>query len=213
MEVTVGVKEAKRLEIVLCVEQGKLSQAEGAKRLCVTERQLRRIRKRYGTEGLSGLVSKRQGLPAKNRIAESVKSTASALVVQPYQGFGATLVQEKLGEEHAIDVSIESVRQLMILEGQWTAKRGKKVVLHPLRQRRARYGELIQIDGSPHHWFGEAEPACTLLVFIDDATGHLMHLAFVPSESTLSYMQALSRYIETHGADGTLQRQAQRLSG
>ena len=95
MEVTVGVKEAKRLEIVLCVEQGKLSQAEGAKRLCVTERQLRRIRKRYGTEGLSGLVSKRQGLPAKNRIAESVKSTVSALVVQPYQGFGATLVQEK----------------------------------------------------------------------------------------------------------------------
>ena len=73
------------------------------------------------------------------------------------------------------------------------------MVLHPLRQRRARYSGLIQVDGSPHHWFGEAQPACTLLVFIDDATGHLMHLAFVPSESTLSYMQALSSYIDTHG--------------
>jgi len=199
MEVTVGVKTAKRLEIVLCVEKGVLSCAEGAKRLGVTERQLRRIRKRYDTEGLSGLISKRQGLPAKNRIAENVKHTVSALVVKHYQGFGPTLVEEKLREQHAIYVSIESVRQLMILEGQWTAKRGKKAALHPLRQRRARYGELIQIDGSPHHWFGEAEPACTLLVFIDDATGHLMHLAFVPSESTLSYMEALSRYIDTHG--------------
>ena len=199
MEVTVGVEAAKRLEIVLCVEKGMLSCAEGAKQLGVTERQLRRIRKRYGTEGIGGLVSKRKGFPAKNRISEGLKQSVSALVKKRYQGFGPTLVTEKLSEQHEIDISIESVRQLMIQEGQWTAKRGKKAVLHPLRQRRARYGELIQIDGSPHHWFGEAEPACTLLVFIDDATGHLMHLSFVPSESTLSYMQALSSYVDTHG--------------
>ena len=73
------------------------------------------------------------------------------------------------------------------------------MVLHPLRQRRARYSGLIQVDGSPHHWFGEAQPACTLLVFIDDATGHPMHLTLVPSESALRYMQALSSYIDTHG--------------
>ncbi len=194
-----GAKEAKRLEIVLRVEDRTVSHAEGARRLGVTERQLRRIRKRYGTEGIGGLVSKRKGLPARNRMAEELRRSVSGLVAQHYQGFGPTLVQEKLGEQHAINVSIESVRQLMILEGLWTAKRGKKVVLHPQRQRRARYGELSQIDGSPHHWFGEAQPACTLLVFIDDATGQLMHLAFVPSESTLSYMQALSRYIDTHG--------------
>ena len=126
MEVTVGVKAAKRLEIVLRVEKGMLSCAEGAKRLGVTERQLRRIRERYGTEGIGGLVSKRQGLPAKHRIAESVKSTVSALVVKHYQGFGPTLVQEKLCEQHAIDVSIESVRHLMILEGRGRPSEAKK---------------------------------------------------------------------------------------
>ncbi len=194
-----GAREAKRLEIVLSVENRTLSSVEGAKRLGVTERQRRRIRKRYRIEGISGLVSKRKGLPARNHMAEDLRRSVSGLVAQHYQGFGPTLVQEKLAEQHAIDVSIESIRQLMILDGQWKTRRGKRIAHHPTRQRRARYFDLIQIDGSPHHWFGDRSPACTLLVFIDDATGHLMHLAFVPSESTLSYMQALSRPIDTHG--------------
>lgn len=199
MEVKLTTREAKRLEIVLSVENGTLSYAEGAKRLGLTQRQLRRIRQRYAAEGFVGLASKRRGLPARNRMAEDIKCRVSALVTKHYQGFGPTLVQEKLTEQHGITLSTESVRQLMLSEGQWTAKRSKQAKLHPLRQRRARYGELIQIDGSPHHWFGETEPASTLLVFIDDATGQLMHLAFVASESTLSYMQALYHYIDKHG--------------
>jgi hypothetical protein len=42
-------------------------------------------------------------------------------------------------------------------------------------------------------------PACTLLVFIDDATSTLMHLEFVSSESTFSYSGALERYLTLHG--------------
>ena len=40
---------------------------------------------------------------------------------------------------------------------------------------------------------------CTLLVFIDDATSQLMHLSFVPSESTDSYFEALRGYLQRHG--------------
>jgi hypothetical protein len=39
-------------------------------------------------------------------------------------------------------------------------------------------GELIQIDGCDHRWCEERAPACTLLVFIDDATSRLMTLHF-----------------------------------
>lgn len=42
-------------------------------------------------------------------------------------------------------------------------------------------------------------PACTLLVFIDDATSTLMQLRFVKSESTFSYFEALKLYLRTHG--------------
>jgi hypothetical protein len=67
------------------------------------------------------------------------------------------------------------------------------------KQRRECFGELIQIDGSDHRWFEDRAPACTLLVFVDDATSTLMHLQFVSSESTFSYFSALETYLAKHG--------------
>jgi hypothetical protein len=57
----------------------------------------------------------------------------------------------------------------------------------------------VQIDGSDHRWFEERAPACTLLVFIDDATGRLMALHFTATESTFSYFEAMRAYLEQHG--------------
>ena len=71
--------------------------------------------------------------------------------------------------------------------------------LHQPRNRRACLGELVQIDGSDHRWFEERAPACTLLVFIDDATGRLMALHFTATESTFSYFEATRHYLEQHG--------------
>jgi len=67
------------------------------------------------------------------------------------------------------------------------------------RYRRDCYGELIQIDGSLHDWFEDRGPKCTLLVYIDDATGQLMECQFVPSESTFTYFNSTRRYLEQHG--------------
>lgn len=68
-----------------------------------------------------------------------------------------------------------------------------------MRERRARFGELIQIDGSPHDWFEGRGEYCTLLVFIDDATGRLTQLRFAPTETTLGYMRVLHDHILAHG--------------
>ena len=199
MEIEMGQKEAKRLEVLVQIKERAISNKEGARRLGLTARQLHRIRKRHAAEGPGGLISRRKGQPARNRIAEAVRQTIRELIETQYAGYGPTLAQEKLEERHGIKVSVESLRQRMIGDGQWKAKRGRNSIVHPLRQRRARYGELIQIDGSPHHWFGDDKPSCTLLVMIDDATGNLMQLLFVASESTHSYMRGLCGYIVQHG--------------
>jgi hypothetical protein len=102
-------------------------------------------------------------------------------------------------EAHKIKLSVESVRKLMVKEGLWKAKAAKKPVIHPMRERRSRVGELIQIDGSPHDWFEGRGPKCTLLVMIDDATSRLMQLRFAPSETTFSYFAAVRGYITEHG--------------
>ena len=71
--------------------------------------------------------------------------------------------------------------------------------VHQPRPRRACTGELIQIDGSEHRWFEDRGPACTLLVYVDDATSRLMQLLFVSSESTFTYFEATRGYLERYG--------------
>jgi hypothetical protein len=87
----------------------------------------------------------------------------------------------------------------MIAEGLWKARKAKKVVVHQLRERRACFGELVQIDGSPHDWFEGRAERCSLLVFIDDASGKLLQLRFVESESFFSYAQAAEAYFRQQG--------------
>jgi len=68
-----------------------------------------------------------------------------------------------------------------------------------MRERRACFGELIQIDGSDHAWFEDRGPKCTLLVYIDDATGKLLELWFVPDETFFGYAEACRHYFERYG--------------
>lgn len=46
---------------------------------------------------------------------------------------------------------------------------------------------------------GQRLPACTLLVFVDDATGRLMTLHFTATESTFSYFEVTRAHLEQHG--------------
>jgi hypothetical protein len=86
----------------------------------------------------------------------------------------------------------------MIEAGQWLSRKQRRT-FHQPRLRRESLGELIQIDGREHRWFEDRAGPCTLLVFIDDATGRLMQLRFVDSESTETYFEALRGYLEMHG--------------
>lgn len=87
----------------------------------------------------------------------------------------------------------------MMNVGLWIPRKLRSSTIYQPRNRRHCVGELIQIDGSDHRWFEDRGPACTLLVYIDDATSRLMQLHFTPAESTFSYFEATRRYIELHG--------------
>jgi hypothetical protein len=80
----------------------------------------------------------------------------------------------------------------------WLSRRQRRS-FHQPRLRREAFGELIQIDGSDHRWFENRGDACTLLVFIDDATSRLVQLRFVQSESTDSYLSAIHAYVVAFG--------------
>ena len=197
-------KEVKRVQVLDMLKEDKISQQEAAKRMGVSTRQVRRLVKRYQVYGLTALISKKRGRASNRRLDEATRTTVIELIGRHYRDFGPTLACEKLADRHAIQLSVESTRQIMVGAGYWQPRRGGTVCAHPMRARRPRFGELIQIDGSPHDWFEGRGEYCTLLVFIDDATGKLTQLRFTPTETTLGYLRVLHDHIRAHGVPAAL---------
>jgi len=194
-----SAKELSRLEVMQRLKEKRLKQKEAAEMLNIGVRQVKRLLRAYRSSGAPGLVSQRRGQASHNQMDEKVKRKVLNLLQGKYKGFGPTLACEKLVEVEKLSISDETVRQIMIAESLWKARKTAKPVVHQMRERRACFGELIQIDGSPHAWFEERGPACTLLVLIDDATGKLLGLLFVDQESFHNYVRLVHTYFERCG--------------
>ncbi|WP_444813199.1 ISNCY family transposase, partial [Variovorax saccharolyticus] len=193
------MREADRLKTIQAVTDRMLRVGQAAQRLGMSRRQIERLVDRYLEDGPSGLVSRKRGRPSNNQLAPGIAERAITLICDRYADFGPTLAAEKLRECHGVVLSKETVRALMVAAGLWTPRKQRAAKIHQPRNRRACLGELIQIDGSDHAWFEDRAPACTLLVFIDDATSRLMQLHFVPTESSFAYFEATRAYLEQHG--------------
>jgi transposase len=192
-------KELTRLEVMQRLTEKRLKQREAGEILGVSERHVRRLYSAYRQEGEKGLISKRRGKASNHRLGAEVEVKVRDLIYERYEDFGPTLAHEKLTEVHGLKLSRESVRRIMIEEGIWKPRKVKRPPVHQMRERRACVGELVQIDGSPHAWFEDRGPKCTLLVFIDDATGQLGELWFVPQETFFGYGEAVRHYLQRYG--------------
>lgn len=192
-------KELDRVGVIRKVLDGELKQGVGAELLDLSVRQVKRLVRAMREGGPAGLVSKRRGRVSNNRIADSIRTEFMALVQSCYADFGPTLAHEKLTELHGFGHSVETLRAWMVADGLWQPRRRRQAAIHQRRPRRPCRGELVQIDGSPHDWFEDRGPGCSLIVFIDDATSELMALRLVPAETTQAYMEALDGYLAVHG--------------
>lgn len=197
--ITMSLREVDRLKVIQAVTEGFLTPTRAAQRLQLSTRQIHRLVQRYREAGVLGLTSRKRGQPSNHQLRPGLERRAANLIRAHYQDFGPTLAAEKLAECHGLRMAKETVRRIMMDAGLWTPRRQRPPKVYQPRNRRACLGELIQIDGSDHRWFEDRAPACTLLVYIDDATSRLMHLAFARSESTFSYFQATRAYLEHHG--------------
>src|SRR3984893_3864027 len=147
--------------------------------------------------GGSNLGATRSSQQPRKSVA--LRRAALAMIGEWYWDFGPTLAAEKLREVHGIELGRETLRLWMIEAGLWLDRESRRKRVHQPRNRRDCLGELVQADGCEHWWFEDRGPQCTLLVFIDDATGRLMHLQFVESESTFAYFDAARAYLEAWG--------------
>jgi transposase len=196
---TMSTQEVERLTVIKQVAAKQLKQGEAMRLLKLSKRQVIRLVKGYRREGTAGLISKQRGQCSNRKYTEEKKETIKEIVEKIYRDFGPKFAAEKLEEKHKIKVSKETLRKWMIDWGLWKARRHKRAQIHQSRERRACFGELIQIDGSPHDWFEGRGPKCCLLVFIDDATSQLVGLRFEATETTAGYFRLARQYMERDG--------------
>ena len=192
-------RDLEKIKVMHLLEQKRITQRAAAKRLQITDRQIRNLFKRYKELGDKGVISRKLGKPSNHQIPQEIKKEALKLITSKYPQCGPTFTTEKLRENHHLPISIEYVRKLMISNRLWVSRQASKPKIHPLRPRRLFFGELIQMDGSHHLWFEDRGPACVLIVIIDDATSSLLGLLFTPTETLEAYFKAFKTYFLEEG--------------
>ncbi|MGH9922998.1 MAG: ISNCY family transposase [Nitrososphaerales archaeon] len=178
-----------------------MSLREAALVLSISYRQCQRKYKRYGDEGSSGIIHRLIGRASNRGIDPELKRVILDRYQRRYPDFGPTLASEKLALD-GYKIDPETLRQWLIKESLWH-KRRKRPRHRTWRQRRAHFGELVQMDGSIHRWFEDRAEGCCLMNMVDDATGMTMSL-LDHEETTAAAMVLLWKWIEGYGIPAAL---------
>jgi transposase len=180
-------KELRRVEVLARVKSDELKLVNAAEILGVSYRQVKRLWKRYQERGAEGLKHGSAGRESNRRKPKKFRDRVLRVVRRKYSGekgerFGPTLAAEHLGSEDGLEVHPETLRRWMLAEGLWSRAR-KSRTHRKRRERRAHFGELVQLDGSFHKWLEERGPEGCLMNLVDDATSTT--LARIGAEETI----------------------------
>src|SRR6266850_3197887 len=167
-------KERDWLRVLERVKKKEITLRQAAQIMVGSYRQCLRRYKRYAKGGAKGLVHRGRGLTSNRAKDEEAKKGIIERYQERYGDFGPTLAAEKLTKEgHEVDH--ETLRRWLIKEKLWKKKR-RRSPHRSWRERRAHFGELVQMDGSPHKWFEDRAESCCLMNMVDDATGETLGL-------------------------------------
>src|SRR6266566_8393069 len=196
--IELSTKERDRLKVLHQVEQGHLQQVEAARRLRLSDRQVRRLQRRLRAQGDGGIVHGLRGCRSNRQIPEGYRQRALRQLRQArYAGFGPTLAAEHLARSGLV-VSRETLRQWMSAAGRWQSRRRKLRQVHVWRPQRAALGELVLMDSSPYRWLEERGPACHLIAMIDDASSRAWG-RLVEHDSSEENLRTLQGWLQRYG--------------
>lgn len=163
------------------------------------ERTFFRRLKHWREGGSLALLHKNTGKIPHNKMSAEQKDQIISLIVNKYWDFGPQLLSETLAEQEEIHISRETARRLIGEAFPHKTRTKRTQTEHPLRRRRSAFGELIQIDGSPHDWFNTGEISSCLIAFIDDATNRITAARFFKAEEFQGYSLVLQEHVRRYG--------------
>lgn len=189
------------VDVIAKVAQGKVSIINAAKLLSKSRRTIDRYLQRYQQEGIQFIIHRNSGRSPANKTPDSLKNQVQSLIKEKYYDVNLQHLAELLDANENIQVKRETLRTWAHdIHHVKRAKRRRSQV-RKRRERMEAAGLLLQMDGSPHRWFGKNK-SC-LIAIIDDATSEL-HGEFFKSETTVGCLKVMRHYIDQNGLFKTL---------
>ncbi len=197
-----SMRELARVEVLGRVKAGTLALVEAAALMGVSYRQAKRLWRSFKRGGAKALRHRHVGRASNRCTAAKTRQRVVALIRQKYSGaaetrFGPTLVAEHLASEDGLTIDHETLRRWMLAAGLWSRQRRRRSY-RQRRERKAHFGELVQLDGSFHAWYeGRGSRRC-LITMVDDATSRSAG-RFSAEETIWAAATVLRRWIEQYG--------------
>jgi transposase len=197
-----SVRELARVEVLGRVKAGSLALVAAATLLGVSYRQAKWLWRSFQRGGAHALRHRQAGRASNRGTSVKTRQRVLALIRQKYSGdvttrFGPTLVAEHLASEDGLTVDHETLRRWMLAAGLWSRQR-RRTPYRQRRERKAHFGELVQLDGSVHAWYEERGPRRCLITMVDDATSR-SEGRLSDEETIWAAAAVLRRWIEQHG--------------
>jgi transposase len=192
-------KEAPRVGLLKALVAGRVVGREVAAALRLSERQVRRLRRRFEAAGAEGLLHRSRGRASARRLGRRLRQQVARLLTTTYQDLNDCHATEKLQEVEGLAISRATVRRLRQSLGRPAKHRRRSRQYRARRERRARMGALVQVDASPFDWLEGRGPAMSLHGAIDDATGTVLALHFRPTEDLHGYTTVLAAIAAQYG--------------
>jgi transposase len=184
-------------EVILRAMAKRMTWWQAAEVIGISDRQMRRWRRRWEKFGYDGLLDRRRGRPSSRRVPLELAERVLALYREKYFDFNVRHFHEKLREKHGIALSYTWVK--LALQGAGLVKKsGRRGVHRRRRPRRPLPGMLLHLDGSSHAWLGDGR-RYDLLVVLDDASSEIYYAQLVEEESTRTVLAALRAVVEKKG--------------
>lgn len=190
-------RELQRGGVLARVKAGELRLQDGAAVMRVSYRQAKRLWKRYQDGGAASLKHGNAGRVSNRAWPGKARQKILRKVEQKYSSFGPTLAAEHLGSEDELQVHPETLRRWMLTAGLWKKARQRKAHRRR-RERRAHFGELVQMDGSLHDWYQCRAGKGCLMNMVDDATS-TVEARLGEQETIWAAARVLRQWIEKYG--------------
>ena len=189
------------VDIISKVALSKISITNASKLLNKSRRTIERYLKQYRADGIRFVVHGNTGRAPANKISDAVKQRVQALIKTKYYDLNMTHLADMLEILEGIKVKRETLRSWAHEIHHVKRAKHRRSKVRRRRERMEAEGLMLQMDGSPHLWFGDKK-SC-LIAMIDDATSEV-HAEFFPSETTEGCLKVMKAYIEKKGLFKTL---------